>query len=96
MNNTIYRDSLTLKLKVDELINYFEAMDKKAKIALAVIKKVCDKFPETQTFINKAYNEEYRKENISVDKVFFMKYIFFFYLSYRLKIFLTKRSRAKI
>ena len=78
MNNTIYRDSLTLKLKVDELINYFEAMDKKAKIALAVIKKVCDKFPETQTFINKAYNEEYRKENISVDKVFFMKYISFF------------------
>ena len=46
-------------------------MDKKATIALAVIKKVYDKFPETQKFIDKAYVEECCKENISVNKVFF-------------------------
>ena len=46
-------------------------MDKKAKIALAVIKKVYDKFPETQKFIDKAYVEECCKENTSVNKVFF-------------------------
>ena len=74
---------LTLKLKVDELMNYFKAMDKKAKIALAVIKKVYNKFLETQTFINKAYI----KENIFVDKVFFSikmifssSFFFFFFL----------------
>ena len=52
-NNVIYLDLLTLKLKVDELMNFFKAMDKKAKIALAVVKKVYDKFPKTQIFINK-------------------------------------------
>ena len=46
-------------------------MDKKTKIALAVIKKVYDKFPETQKFIDKANVEECCKENISVNKVFF-------------------------
>ena len=46
-------------------------MDKKAKIALAIIKKVYDKFPEMQKFIDKADNEECCKENISVDEVFF-------------------------
>ena len=34
-------------------MNFFKAMDKKAKIALAVVKKVYDKFPKTQIFINK-------------------------------------------
>ena len=29
-------------------------MDKKSKIALAVIKKPYNKFPETQTFVSKA------------------------------------------
>ena len=46
-------------------------MEKKAKIALAVIKKVYDNFPETQEFIDKAYIEKCCKENISVDEVFF-------------------------
>lgn len=31
---------------------------------------VCDKFPQRQTDINKAYNKECQKENIPVDKVF--------------------------
>ena len=53
-------------------MKYFKAMDKKAKITLAVIKKVFDKFPETQTFIDKAYTEEECcKENIYVNDVFF-------------------------
>ena len=69
-NNAIYRDLLTLKLKVDELMNYFKTTEKKAKKALAVINKVFDKFPETQTFINKTYNEECRKENISLKRYF--------------------------
>ena len=46
-------------------------MDKNAKIALAVIKKVCDRFPETQEFSNKIYVEECCKENVSVEEVFF-------------------------
>ena len=46
-------------------------MNKKAQIALAVIKKVNDKFSERQEFIDKAYIEECFKENISVDEVFF-------------------------
>ena len=46
-------------------------MDKNANIVLAVIKKVCDKFPETQEFSNKIYVEECCKENISVEEVFF-------------------------
>ena len=45
-------------------------MDKKAKMTLTVIKKVYNKFPETQTFINKAHGEECCKENISVDEEF--------------------------
>ena len=46
-------------------------MDKKAKIALAVTKKkVYNKFPETQTFINKAYREKCCKEYIFFDEVF--------------------------
>ena len=44
-------------------------MDKKAKIALTVIKKVCDMCPKTQAFIDKAYSKECCKENISVDEV---------------------------
>ena len=50
---------------------YHLNMDKKAKIALTVIKKIYDKFPETQAFIKKAYSEECRKQNISVDEIFF-------------------------
>ena len=46
-------------------------MDKKAKIILALIKKVYCQFPETQFFIGKAYKEECCKENITVDKVLF-------------------------
>ena len=46
-------------------------MNKKAKIALVVIKKVYHKFPETQEFIDKAYIEECCKENISIDELFF-------------------------
>ena len=53
-NNGICCDLLLLKLEVDELINYFKVMDKKSKIALAVIKKAYNKFPETQTFVSKA------------------------------------------
>ena len=45
-------------------------MNKKVKIALTVIKKVHDKFSETQEFIDKAYVEECHKENISVDDIF--------------------------
>ena len=45
-------------------------MDKKAKIALAVIKKVYDSFPETQEFIGKTYVEQCWKENTSVDEYF--------------------------
>ena len=59
-------------------MNYFEATDKKEKVALAVIKKIYQYFPKTQIFINKACC----KENISVDEVFFsikMSNIFFFY-----------------
>ena len=41
------------------------------KIALFVIIKVYDNFPETQEFINKADIEECCKDNISADKVFF-------------------------
>ena len=51
-------------------MNYFKVMDKKAKMTLTVIKKVYNKFPETQTFINKAHGEECCKENISVDEEF--------------------------
>ena len=78
IDNAIYCDSLTLKFKVDELMNYFEATDKKEKVALAVTKKNHQYFPETQIFINKACC----KENISVDEVFFsikMSNILFFY-----------------
>ena len=57
-NNMKYRHLLTLKLKVDELMNYCKRMDKKAKIAFTVIKKVYIKFSETQKFINKAYSEK--------------------------------------
>ena len=39
-------------------------MNKKAKITLVVIKKVNDKFPETQEFIDKGYIEQCCKENI--------------------------------
>ena len=46
-------------------------MDKKAKVGLVVIKKVYDEFPETQVFIDKAYSDECRKENVSVGEVFF-------------------------
>ena len=46
-------------------------MDKKAKIALAVIKKVYDRFSETQEFLDKTYVEECCKESISVYEVFF-------------------------
>ena len=70
-NNAMYGDFLTLKLNVDELINCFKAIDKIVMIALAVTRKVYDKFPETQTFINKAHNNECHKENISIDEVFF-------------------------
>ena len=45
-------------------------MDKKAKIALAVIEKVYANFPEMQEFIDKAYIEECCKENIAVDEYF--------------------------
>ena len=47
------------------------AMDKKAKIALAVTKKVYNEFLETRNFIDKAYREECCKENMTVDKVLF-------------------------
>ena len=46
-------------------------MDKKTKIALAVIKTVYDNFPEMQEFIDKAYVKECCKENVSVDELFF-------------------------
>ena len=46
-------------------------MDKKAKTALPVLKKVYDKFPEAQEFIDKTYIEECCKENISIAEVFF-------------------------
>ena len=46
-------------------------MEKKVEIALAVIIKVYDKFPETQEFIDKVCIEECYKENISVGEVFF-------------------------
>ena len=36
-----------------KLMKYFKAFDRKAKIALAVIKKGYYKFPETQTFCQK-------------------------------------------
>lgn len=36
-----------------KLMKYFKALDKKAKIALVVIKKVYHEFPETQTFCQK-------------------------------------------
>ena len=42
-----------LKLEVDELVKHFKAVSKKSKIALAVIKKVYDGFPDTQKFIKK-------------------------------------------
>ena len=45
-------------------------MDKKTKMALAVIRKLYVTFPEIRLFIDKAYIEECCKENISVDKVF--------------------------
>ena len=87
-NNAIYRDLLTLKLKVDELMNYFKTTEKKAKKALAVINKVFDKFPETQTFINKAYNEECRKENISLKRYFLaLLTIVNFFLCYDVMLF---------
>ena len=43
----------------------------KAKIALAVVKKVYANFPRMQEFMDKVYVEECCKENISVDEVFF-------------------------
>ena len=46
-NNAVYQESLTLKLKVDELMNYFKSMDTKANTPLYVIKKVYNKFPDT-------------------------------------------------
>ena len=57
------------------MMKHSKAMDKKTNIVLAVIKIVCDRFPETiaetQSFINKTCSEECCKENISVDEVFF-------------------------
>ena len=38
-------------------------MDKKAKIALAVVKNLYDKVPKTQEFIDKACIKECCKEN---------------------------------
>ena len=64
---------LTLRLKVDELMNYFKIMDRKAKIALADIKKFRISFLKLKHLLtkNKACSEECNKENISVNKVFF-------------------------
>ena len=38
-NNAVYQELLTLKLKIDELMNYFKSMDTKANTPLYVIKK---------------------------------------------------------
>ena len=46
-------------------------MKKTAKTTLAVIKKVCNKFAETQEFIDKGYIEECCKEKISFGEVLF-------------------------
>ena len=46
-NNAVYQELLTLKLKIDELMNYFKSMDTKANTSLNVIKKVYNKFPDT-------------------------------------------------
>ena len=48
-------------------------MNKKAKIALAIIKKVYTKFPETRKFIHKASRQRKVccRENITVDELLF-------------------------
>ena len=46
-------------------------MKKTAKTILAVIKKVCEKFAETQEFIDKGYIEECCKEKITFGAVLF-------------------------
>ena len=50
-------------------MKYFKAFDKKAKIALAVIKKGYYKFPETQTFCqkcdfvpNQSFQQKYERD----------------------------------
>ena len=43
----------------------------KSKDSFCSYKEVYDNFPETQEFIDKAYVEEFCKENISVDEIFF-------------------------
>ena len=57
--------------KWEQTFLYYLSIDIKAKIALAVVKKVYANFPRMQEFIDKAYVEECCKENISVDEVFF-------------------------
>ena len=52
-------------------------MDKKTKIALAVIKEVKDKFREMQAFIDKAHSKKCHKEIISVEEVFLTLIIIF-------------------
>ena len=43
-------------------------MDKKAKIALAVMERVCDKFSETHAFIDKSYSEECHKKTFQLTR----------------------------
>ena len=51
-------------------MKYFKTMEKKSKDCFGCYKKVYDKFPETRTFIDKAYSEECFKEYTSFDEVF--------------------------
>ena len=46
------------KLEGDELMKQFTDIDKKARTALAVMKKVYDNVPGTRTFIGEAYSKE--------------------------------------
>ena len=46
-------------------------MNKKDKSALAVVKKMCDKFPEIRPFIDKTYNKECCKVKKFVDEIYF-------------------------
>lgn len=52
-------------------MKYFKAMNKKAKSALAVIEKMCDKLPEIRTLIDKTYNKECCKVKKFVDEIYF-------------------------